>query len=367
MRNFLRLLGFTHDAFGRLTAEYASAAQSAPCTTCYLAYDHLGSVRLVMDQNGNVVARHDYLPFGEEIAGGQAGRTSQFGATDGVRQRFTGQERDGETVPNLDYFHARSLSAEQGRFLSPDPANVGADPYNPQSWNGYAYVNNNPLALVDPSGMCASAVATNYDPQCQDGPWEQSNGSLAFQGGFADPFQLNSVGATLSWGNVSGSRQSALLNFALTGTAQYVTFDLTWKFSFASMDLAASMAADAGGGSTAITGPPKNQIATNINDLIVFAAHGKGERNYTAKPDKPLKGVRPVVQGGKVVGWTVPSPDGKRIPKSLDWGKANGLNANDPKWLAIGMLAGAGATAAADALVGLGGWELLVGAGALAF
>lgn len=99
----------------------------------------------------------------------------------------------------------------------------------------------------------------------------------------------------------------------------------------------------------------------------MFAGHGKGERNYTAKPDKPLKGVRPVVKGGKVVGWTVPSPDDKRIPKSLDWGKANGLNANDPKWIAAGMLVGAGATAAADALVGLEGWELLVGAGALVF
>jgi hypothetical protein len=52
---------------------------------------------------------------------------------------------------------------------------------------------------------------------------------------------------------------------------------------------------------------PKNQIAANINDLIVFAGHGKGERNYTARPDKPLKGVRPVVKGGKLLGWTVPS------------------------------------------------------------
>lgn len=30
------------------------------------------------------------------------------------------------------------------------------------------------------------------------------------------------------------------------------------------------------------------------------------------------------------------APDGKRIPKSLDWGRANGLNENDPKWIALG-------------------------------
>jgi hypothetical protein len=40
-----------------------------------------------------------------------------------------------------------------GRFQSPDPANAGADPSNPQSWNGYSYVYNNPLSYTDPSGM----------------------------------------------------------------------------------------------------------------------------------------------------------------------------------------------------------------------
>jgi len=39
------------------------------CVTCYLSYDHLGSVRLVTNQNANVISRHDYLPLGEEIPG----------------------------------------------------------------------------------------------------------------------------------------------------------------------------------------------------------------------------------------------------------------------------------------------------------
>ncbi len=58
---------YVYDAFGQLAAEYSSNTPAPPCTTCYLTYDHLGSVRLVTDQNANVVARHDYLPFGEEI------------------------------------------------------------------------------------------------------------------------------------------------------------------------------------------------------------------------------------------------------------------------------------------------------------
>jgi hypothetical protein len=37
--------------------------------------------------------------------------------------------------------------------MSADPGNAGADPMNPQSWNGYGYVNNSPLINVDPDGM----------------------------------------------------------------------------------------------------------------------------------------------------------------------------------------------------------------------
>src|SRR5258708_17180356 len=37
--------------------------------------------------------------------------------------------------------------------MSGDPAGLGAvDPTNPQSWNQYSYVNNNPLSHADPSG-----------------------------------------------------------------------------------------------------------------------------------------------------------------------------------------------------------------------
>lgn len=68
-----------------------------------------------------------------------------------MRQRLTGQDRDNET--SLDYFHARYFSGGQGRFTSVDPANAGAALHDPQSWNGYAYVSNNPMMYTDPSGL----------------------------------------------------------------------------------------------------------------------------------------------------------------------------------------------------------------------
>jgi RHS repeat-associated protein len=132
---------YVYDAFGELAAEYSTATNTPPCTTCYLSLDHLGSTRLVTDQSGNVVARHDYLPFGEETTAN---------TVDSINQKFTGKERDQET--GLDYFGARYFGSALGRFTSPDPLMASAHASNPQSWNRYAYALNNPLLRIDPNG-----------------------------------------------------------------------------------------------------------------------------------------------------------------------------------------------------------------------
>jgi RHS repeat-associated protein len=115
--------------------------------------DHLGTARLVTDAGANIIARHDYLPFGEEIAGGTAGRSSVWGPeADTVSHKFTGKERDSES--GLDYFGARYYGSALGRMTSPDPSVLAfADLSNPQSLNLYAYVMNNPLSSVDPNGL----------------------------------------------------------------------------------------------------------------------------------------------------------------------------------------------------------------------
>ncbi|MGH9928573.1 MAG: RHS repeat-associated core domain-containing protein [Pyrinomonadaceae bacterium] len=69
-----------------------------------------------------------------------------------MRQKFTQKERDNET--GLDYFGARYYGSTIGRFTSADPGPfVVADP---QSWNRYAYVQNNPLKFTDPTGRTLS-------------------------------------------------------------------------------------------------------------------------------------------------------------------------------------------------------------------
>jgi RHS repeat-associated protein len=115
----------------------------------YLTNDHLGSPRITTDANGNVFSRRDFHPFGEEVFTGQ--RTQGLGyAADNVRQKFTSYERDNES--SLDFAQARYFSYNHGRFTSPDDFGNDSDLTDPQSWNKYAYVRNNPLNLVDPTG-----------------------------------------------------------------------------------------------------------------------------------------------------------------------------------------------------------------------
>ena len=139
---------FIYDALGQLAAEYTTG-QSAHSGTRYLTVDHLGSIRAVTSQEKTVLARRDYLPFGEEIPPPLGGRTSVWAADAGLLQKFTGKARDPET--GLDYSLARYMSAAQGRFTGADP--IFGDRNDPQSWNMFAYARNNPLLYTDPDGM----------------------------------------------------------------------------------------------------------------------------------------------------------------------------------------------------------------------
>ena len=144
---------FVYNAGGQLIAEYSPAAQ--PNGTSYLTTDRLGSTRVVTSSSGSVKSRHDYLPFGEEIEAPNGGRAGGQGyIADNVRQRFTEKERDNES--GFDCFLARYYSSAQGRFASAD--SVPGSKSNPQSLNLYAYVGNNPLRYVDPSGHMLSDI-----------------------------------------------------------------------------------------------------------------------------------------------------------------------------------------------------------------
>lgn len=123
---------------GKATALYTSSGLDH-----YRHSDWLGSARLTSTPSRTVTSTVAYAPFGETYA--------QSGTPD---PSFTGQNSD--TI-SADYDFLYREYSTQGRWPSPDPAGQSsANPANPQSWNRYAYVLNNPLGLTDPNGLdCA--------------------------------------------------------------------------------------------------------------------------------------------------------------------------------------------------------------------
>ena len=105
----------------------------------YVHQDHLGSTAVVTDSAGKVVFERTYDPWGNF-------RTSTGTAT--TDRLFTGQRFDAATGQY--YYNARYYDPTLGRFISPDTIVPGVG--DPQAWNRYAYVVNNPLRFVDPSG-----------------------------------------------------------------------------------------------------------------------------------------------------------------------------------------------------------------------
>jgi RHS repeat-associated protein len=113
--------------------------------TTYYHGDQIGSARMISDAHGTAVWEGTFLPYGYEMNASSAEN----------RFKFTGHERDGESGESgLDHTWFRQYASKTGRWMTPDPGGLAVvDPFNPQSWNRYAYVNNNPLNSVDPLGL----------------------------------------------------------------------------------------------------------------------------------------------------------------------------------------------------------------------
>ena len=103
--------------------------------------DAIGSSLVEIDSAGQRLSHVAYAPFGEEAdAAGDGGVDS--------RRFYAGHDRQADV--GLIYMNARWMDPQAGRFVSVDPFVPNAA--NPQAYNGYSYVENNPLASTDPTG-----------------------------------------------------------------------------------------------------------------------------------------------------------------------------------------------------------------------
>ena len=106
--------------------------------------DHLGSVAILTKYSDGYTygnSRAYYYPFGAyrvEPGGGMTDR------------RFTGQRENMDW--GLYYYNARYYVPGLGRFANADT--IVPEPGDPQSFNRYSYVNNNPINFSDPTGHC---------------------------------------------------------------------------------------------------------------------------------------------------------------------------------------------------------------------
>ena len=108
----------------------------------YALTDQLGSVRALIDEDGNVVQQNDYYPFGAKIA------HDDYADSDDNRFLFSGKESQELLDLNAYDFGARMYDASLGRWNMADPLGekyVNLSPYN--------YCVNNPLVYVDPNGQ----------------------------------------------------------------------------------------------------------------------------------------------------------------------------------------------------------------------
>jgi len=126
-------------------------------TIIFYINDPLGSPLILMDEDGNIVKRYRFDPFGNLEA--------QWG-TEPNRYLFTGKEKDEN---GLYYFGARYYNPRLGRFVTPDPEpRVPGKRLleNPQLTTPYAYCINNPLRYIDPDGkIVIIAEALKQNPE----------------------------------------------------------------------------------------------------------------------------------------------------------------------------------------------------------
>src|SRR5205823_2367153 len=140
-----------------------SGASPTASNAHYYFSDHLGSSNVVTDYQGTMrpctsspagytsVAtgeeESDFMPYGRELQ-----------LCDAAPQhfKFTGKERDAES--GLDNFGKRYNASSLGRFMTPDAFYKDSHVGDPQSWNEYSYVRNNPLRYIDPNGETATVT-----------------------------------------------------------------------------------------------------------------------------------------------------------------------------------------------------------------
>ncbi|WTO67646.1 RHS repeat-associated core domain-containing protein [Streptomyces sp. NBC_00209] len=122
----------------------------------WMVDDHHGTASMTVDATTQAVTRRYTKPFGES-----RGATPSAWPDD---KGFLGKPSDVDT--GLTHVGAREYDPASGRFLSVDPVLA---PEDHESLNGYAYANNTPVTLSDPTGLRPDGACGGASSSCNGG------------------------------------------------------------------------------------------------------------------------------------------------------------------------------------------------------
>jgi RHS repeat-associated protein len=159
--------------------------------------DSLGSTSLITNSTGGLIESTIYEPWGKVYLGGTKSRFD-----------FTGKETD--STGHI-YFGFRFMNPLIGKFIQPD--DLLPELYNPQSFNRYSYVLNNPYIYVDPDGHRGFLFERQLDYYTKQ--YEYYRNEIV-------------TAANNAWHSVEGYQ---VYEYAAKGAAAYTGVDLAYKAS----------------------------------------------------------------------------------------------------------------------------------------
>lgn len=170
--------GYVYSGAGLLAVQSSNAVH-------WMHEDPITKSKRVTNSSGAVESSIELDPWGADAGAGWSSN-SAF-----QPKKFTSYDRDAN---GSDEAMFRRYNRSHSRFDQPDPYGGSYDLGNPQSFNRYAYVQNDPVNLVDPSGLMP-CVPGDIHPQCD------SSGFGGWGGGFNFNNPRSATPSGISGGN----------------------------------------------------------------------------------------------------------------------------------------------------------------------
>ncbi len=178
----LKVKGTTRSAVRTYSLDGEAVATRDSGGLKHTAVDHQNTPLVSVTSTTASVEKRRYSPFGEALTEAPATWLSNRGFLNKIT----------DAAPGTVHLEARELDPGAGRFISVDPI---ADFGDPQQLNGYAYANNSPVTLSDPSGEFVSCEcgSNRTAPTKTKNGWHQTAGTVTpgrYVGYSGDPWQL---------------------------------------------------------------------------------------------------------------------------------------------------------------------------------